>query len=326
MSAATLSTSSKRSRSYRLSVNPSPVRAMAASVSLQRARSRVNGAGPRRSASLRPSSTRRSRQSRHGVQHGPLDLGAVERVGDQAPVGAPARRTCRRRPRRASARWRGGCRGRARPAPWRCGAARRCGSAPAPRSPSTSLDSSSWNVTDGGPAGAACSRPAPAVRAGPLGQAGLDRQLAGERPPEVLDDRLPRRRRPAAGTTRNCDAAIAGPPSSPEYAHAVSTSRPRSDSTPAMRANAPGHVVAHDRDRARCRPSPSARRRRPCARRTGRRPSSPASPRRGSAAGAVAAWRVAVEHAGACGRRGRRRAAPSTSPTPTGRSPASRPR
>ena len=99
-----------------------------------------------------------------------------------------------------------------------------------------------------GPAGAACSRPAPAVRAGPLGQPGLDRQLAGERPARGPRAPAPSRRRRAAARPGTATRPSAGPPSSPEYAHAVSTSRPRSDSTPAMRANAPGTVVAHDGD------------------------------------------------------------------------------
>ena len=132
---------------------------------------------------------------------------------------------------------------------------------------------------------------------------------------------------PRGGTTRNCDAAIGGPPSSPEYAHAVSTSRPRSDSTPATRANAPGHVGAHDGHplgavlvagllgvvvgRAHVEAALGHDRQR---RRVGER-----------ALGDRAVVR-AVRAPGGCARRGRRRAAPSTSPTPTARSPASRPR
>ena len=260
------------------------------------------------------------------MQDGPLDLGAVERVGDQAPVGAPARRTCRRPPRRASARWRGGCRGRARPAPWRCGGARRRCSAPAPR---CTVDDARLVVVERHRRRAGrrrLHRPAPPVRAGPLGQPGLDRQLAGERPPQVLEHRLATPTPAGGGTTRNCDAAIAGPPSSPEYAHAVSTSRPRSDSTPAMRANEPGSVVAHDGDPSvRCRPRSESLAAR-CARRRRRPPSSTAPHSSGKCAARRVAQVGAVEHERGCARRGRRRAVPSTSPTPTGRWPASRPR
>src|SRR3569623_1197827 len=52
MSAATASTSSNRSRSYRLWVNPSPVRAMPDSASAHRMRSDSVGAG--RSLTVRP--------------------------------------------------------------------------------------------------------------------------------------------------------------------------------------------------------------------------------------------------------------------------------
>src|SRR6478736_6724818 len=63
MSAATWSTSSKRSFSYRLWVNPRPVRAIAASASLQRTRSRRKSVG---SASVTPATLERAHQLLHG--------------------------------------------------------------------------------------------------------------------------------------------------------------------------------------------------------------------------------------------------------------------
>ena len=170
-------------------------------------------------------------------------------------------------------------------------------------------------------------RPAPSVGAGPLGEPGLDRQLAGEGPPQVGEHGLPGHPAP-----RRYDAELR---CGHRWASQLARVGPRrKDVETAQRQDAgdagerPRGVGAHDGDPlgadtlaarrlaivglgAHVEDARGHRRERRRVGELARRGLSEVGRRRAR---------------GGCARPGRRRAGPSTNPTPTGRWPTSRPR
>ena len=207
MSAATCSTSSKRSRSYRLCVNPSPVRAIAASASLHRARSRalaVTACTLRRRSHVSPTPHR----SRDGVEHGPLDLarGGADR-STRPPV---ARAHVERVDDLHADRLHGGVADVEAELGERLGDAVQdadLGRSPAPRSRSRCSTPRRGTPPAAGRAG----RPASAGDAGTCVARSASRASIASSPPSARPRSAftaPTRCPPCRSSTRNCDAAM----------------------------------------------------------------------------------------------------------------------